>query len=105
MVFGKDKDKKKGQEENEMAETEQNAPGLNDLPEHNPRLDPSVVRAVSSIIKTVDMFKDTAQDVLDAEQNKEVSMAELKDLVSRCKSYSLIVEKEFKIMRRRMQAK
>ena len=97
MVLGIGKDKKK-EEEEVVKEPEA-------TPTSNSRLNPAVLRAMSSIVKTVDMFKDTVQDVLAAEKDSAISDAEVKDLVSRCKSYSLIVEKEFKIMRRRMASK
>lgn len=96
MVFGKGKAKKE-----EAPMTEQSTPAIETTAEKG--LDPSLIRAIASVTKTVDMFKDTAQDVLDANADETVSAAELKDLVSRCKGYSLIVEKEFKILRRRMQ--
>ncbi|RLC88657.1 MAG: hypothetical protein DRJ03_01930 [Chloroflexi bacterium] len=97
-VFGKREEQEQEQEGTDATLASQEAVVA-------PCLGQGVSRALASIIKTVDMFKDTAQDVLEAEQNTDVSAAELKDLVSRCKSYSIIVEKEFKIMRRRMQAK
>jgi len=102
-VFGKDKRPQEEQEEQKETQMVEDEPTK--APAQEFRLDPAIMRAVGSIIRTVDMFKDTAHDVIEAEGNEQVSMAELKDLVSRCKSYSLIVEKEFKIMRRRMQAK
>jgi hypothetical protein len=91
VVFGRDKAKK---EETPMAEP---------VVEKTVGLDAPLIRAIASVTKTVDMFKDTMQDVLDANGDVTVSRPELKDLVARCKGYSLIVEKEFKILRRRMQ--
>ena len=87
------KDKKDSAEENDMIEKM----------ETEPRIEPALTRALHSIIKTIDLFRDTAQDVWDGDRNVDVSAAELKDLVARCKGYSLIVEKEFKMLRRRMQ--
>ena len=94
MVFGRDKTKNE-----EIPMTEQSTPPV----AAEKGLDPPLIRAIASVTKTVDMFKDTMQDVLDANEDATVSGPELKDLVARCKGYSLIVEKEFKILRRRMQ--
>lgn len=104
-VFGnnKKKDAAEQTEQTEQIKQEETMPKSESAPTPAPaeELPESVVRAVKSAIKTVDMFRDTAQDVLDANQDSSVSGAELKDLIARCKSYSAIVEKEFKIMRRR----